>query len=238
MMARVKVTSSDIYARLAKGECANFRNGCQGRLPCLVVNGEVCQYFDDYVRPLLDTPEFAQRYAREAKVKLALNPDAKVVRKRRQAGAPALGNDAQPTKRETPAKVTAPVGPTARPVRTAQTAPKSPQPAAKAAVKPAPAPQSPAPKAVPAVQTAAKDTPRRPTADVSPVQTVIPATAVKAAAPDKRGPVAKPEAAPALQLEVNPAATPAQTARAKPAPSAKRPITTPQLELVLDFPLE
>jgi len=90
-MTRLKVTSSDIFARLAKGECANFSNGgCQGRTPCGVIAGEACEYFASYVQPLLDHPEFNAKYAREAKVTLALNPKAKIIKKRRQAGDPAL----------------------------------------------------------------------------------------------------------------------------------------------------
>ena len=89
-MSRVNATSTDIYARLAKGECANYLNGCcLGRAPCAVVVGEACQYFNDYVKPLLDGAELSQRYAREAKIKLAINPETKVVRKQRPAGAPA-----------------------------------------------------------------------------------------------------------------------------------------------------
>ncbi|MHB9130636.1 MAG: hypothetical protein ACYDBB_06050 [Armatimonadota bacterium] len=93
-MARVKVTASDIHARLARGECANYRNNsCQDRTPCTVVNGEPCDYFAKYVQPLLEYPEFSTRYGREAKVTLALNPKAKVIRKRRTASEPALALD-------------------------------------------------------------------------------------------------------------------------------------------------
>ncbi|HEY3416450.1 MAG TPA: hypothetical protein VGM23_06170 [Armatimonadota bacterium] len=95
-MARAKVTSTDIYARVARGECANYRNNaCQGRTPCTVLVGENCEYFAKYVKPLLDYPEFNAKYAKEAKVTLLLNPKAKVVRQRRKAEEPAL--DLQPT---------------------------------------------------------------------------------------------------------------------------------------------
>ena len=90
-MVRVKVTSSDIHAKLARGECANYRNnGCQGRTPCTVVNGEACQYFATYVKPLLDYPDVMAKYGREAKMTVALNPKAKVIRKRRLANEPTL----------------------------------------------------------------------------------------------------------------------------------------------------
>ena len=93
-MARIKVTSTDIYARLAKGECANYRNGnCVGRTPCTIINGEPCQYFATYVKPLLDQADFSAKYAREAKISVALNPQTKVVRKRQLAAAPALAMD-------------------------------------------------------------------------------------------------------------------------------------------------
>ena len=90
-MARNKATSTDIYARLAKGECANFSSSsCQGRTPCAIIHGEQCEYFSNYVQPLLEYPEFAQRYHREAKIHVALNPNAKVIRKRRLRAEPAL----------------------------------------------------------------------------------------------------------------------------------------------------
>jgi|GEM_PF-2176167 len=246
-MARVKVTSSDIHARLAKGECANFRNGCQGRMPCAVIGGEACKYFDDYVRPLLDTPEFAQRYSREAKVKLALDPNAKVVRKRRQAGSPNLDITAEPVQTTKPAGARAkPTAVSAKPVT--KTPPR--------AVKPAPALKL-------AVETAAVSeeskirgkTPEIPTPPTVAAQpragkaTALPMDAAHCQA--KHGPVAKPDAAPTLQLEVKAdtekkraavipkraAAAPsppavAKTTPAKQAPaSAKQTIVTPQLEL-------
>ncbi len=96
-MARIKVTSSDINAKLAKGECANYRNNsCQGRIPCMVLNGEPCQYFATYVKPLLDYPEISSKYGREAKIAVALNPKSKVVRKRRLAAEPTLAIKSAP----------------------------------------------------------------------------------------------------------------------------------------------
>lgn len=78
-----KASKADIQARLAKGECANYLSGsCQGRIPCAVINGDSCQYFTQYVRPLLDYPEYTNKYAREAKITIALHPKAKILRKR------------------------------------------------------------------------------------------------------------------------------------------------------------
>ena len=141
-MARIKVTSSDINAKLARGECANFRNnGCQGRTPCLVVNGEPCQYFATYVKPLLDYPDYLNKYGREAKITVALNPKAKVVRKRRLAAEPTLGIKSSP--------------PAAAP------APAQSQPALKPA-KPEPAVSAATPRPLPApIAQPAKPTPAR-----------------------------------------------------------------------------
>jgi len=193
----MKVTSSDINARLARGECANFRNGCRGRTPCAIVEGEVCQYFDDYVKPLLDMSDFAQRYAREAKVKLALNPNAKVVRKRRDAGAPKLDLQAETTP-ETPAKAAAkvakPAAAPAKPARKASPAPQltipktaeTPAPAAKQprvkAAAPPPAARKPREKApeAPAVVAAAPKTPPARPAAVFPAVKTAPAPAATA----------------------------------------------------------
>lgn len=142
-MARVKVTSTDINARLARGECANYRNNsCQGRTPCAVVNGESCVYFTNYVRPLLELQEFSNKYAREAKVAVALNPQAKVIRKRRIASAPALTFEASST--PPPAKTAAPT----KAVKPQATAPRAKEKAPTVASKtntPPPVP-APAPK--------------------------------------------------------------------------------------------
>ena len=102
-MARVKATTTDIHARLARGECANYRAGsCLGKHPCTVTNGEACDYFASYVLPLLEYPDFAGKYAREAKITVALNPQSKVVHKRRQAAtASTLALDAGKTAKAT-----------------------------------------------------------------------------------------------------------------------------------------
>ena len=271
-MARMKVTSSDIYARVAKGECANFRNGCQGRLPCAVVNGEVCQYFDDYVRPLLDIPEFSQRYAREAKIKLALNPDAKVVRKRRQAGDPILDLKAESTPSPGPDKPAKPavaraaqsVKPASAPVKKAKpSGPAVSKPRAKAVSTPVPVPEA-APKektrrqateAKPeqqATATSRKAVPQKPvvakaeTAPPKPSAKSVPGPVEKTAKPPARRQAksaVKPDEAPVLQLVANAEVAPKRAAKKpaaeKQAPVVKRTIMiTPQLELVLDFPLE
>lgn len=108
-MARLKVTSSDINARLAKGECANFRNNCcQGRTPCAVVSAEACEYFSTYVKPLLEYPDFSAKYGREAKIAVALNPKAKVIRKRQKAGEPALALANEPAAAPAVVKTTKP----------------------------------------------------------------------------------------------------------------------------------
>jgi len=115
-MARAKATTLDILARLAKGECANFtQGGCQGReTPCAVAIGEACDYFTSYVKPLLDSPEFALKYGREAKIAVAVNPKTKVIRKRR----PTLDLDiatassAARTEKQAPIRVVAPQKPT------------------------------------------------------------------------------------------------------------------------------
>ena len=96
-MARNKATTTDIHARLARSECANYRNNkCHGTTPCLVVNGEACGYFTTYVQPLLDYPEVAAKYHNEAKISVALNPKSKIVRKRRQASEPKLAIETTP----------------------------------------------------------------------------------------------------------------------------------------------
>ncbi len=90
-MARAKATSTDINAKLARGECANYqKNCCLGRTPCLIIQGEPCGYFATYVKPLLETPDIAARYHREAKISVALNPKSKVIRKRRKDDEPKL----------------------------------------------------------------------------------------------------------------------------------------------------
>lgn len=123
-MARVKATTTDIFAKLARGECANFHSGCcQGKTPCTVVNGEACHYFTEYVLPLLDYPEFAGKYSRAAKIAVALNPRAKIVRKRRLAAEPALALDTPAAKLVRVKAKAAKVAPINEPVAKATTKP-------------------------------------------------------------------------------------------------------------------
>ena len=255
-MARVKVTSSDINARLAKSECANYLNGrCQGRTPCTVVEGESCQYFSEYVRPLLDHADVAQRYSREAKIRLALNPEAKVVRKRRQAGAPtlALETTAPPTKPAsaakrdiTTAKQTAPTRAAKKKPAQLALAPAAVPPPAKAAKRvahTAAADTPPAPRETPELPRAERKSRQRQAAVEA-----APPVAVTAPVPAKtrKKTAATPEAAPALELtsatalpvkRSKSAAPPVEEgtakrkAAAKPAPVEEM----PQLELVLDL---
>lgn len=121
-MARINITSTDIHARLARGECANYsRNCCQGTVPCAVVEGGACDYFAQYVKPLLEYPDISAKYSREAKVTVGLNPKAKVVRKRREAKEPTLAIEAKPTAKPTSA-------PAAKPKMVTPIAPPAPAP--------------------------------------------------------------------------------------------------------------
>jgi hypothetical protein len=154
-MARTKATTTDIHARLARAECANFRtSGCRGNLPCTIINGEPCAYFSDYVQPLLSFPDIAAKYGREAKIAVALNPNAKVIRKRRQAAEPRLLDAAPPkapapaaatpkTRTPAPMKAPDPVRPTpvVLPAPVVVTPPPAPVIAARPVSRPAPAPQ-------------------------------------------------------------------------------------------------
>lgn len=201
--ARAKATLTDIYARLARGECANFLNGrCHGASPCTIVEGESCDYFTNYVKPLLDYPEFAGKYGREAKITVALNPKAKVVRKRRTAEL-ALDVPAAPAK--TPARAakssTAPTpAPAASPARTKQ--------------KPAPARPAEAPAARAAAPEHAPATPKKPRArkaDAA-ITTVVSVDGAVREKPRVDRPAARqprpapaiPEPAPQLFLELTP----------------------------------
>jgi hypothetical protein len=68
-----KINTKEIYNKLIRGECANFKPGkvlhCQGTKPCAIIeieSGE-CRYFDTYVLPLLSYPEFEEKYKNEVK---------------------------------------------------------------------------------------------------------------------------------------------------------------------------
>lgn len=140
-----KATNADILARLAKGECANFHNNsCQKRTPCTVIIGEPCDYFAQYVKPLLEYPEFSNKYGREAKITVALNPKAKVVRKRRAAETPKLAIAQEPAAPVKP-PVKAPVASLAK----SQAKPRTQAPAAtRGTAKNEPAAAAPVPARV------------------------------------------------------------------------------------------
>ena len=187
-----KATTADILARLARGECANYlNNSCQGRTPCTVIIGSPCDYFAQYVKPLLEYPEFSDKYGREAKVTVALNPKAKVLRQRRQAGANTLP--------EVAARPAAPTTPAAKPPPAiAKTAAKS--------VPPLPQPVTAVERSVPAA------TPPRATKKTAPAVPVLPpavprhtSTPTPATPPAvTRANTALPDSAPLLILEIVP----------------------------------
>lgn len=157
-MVRVKATASDINAKLARGECANFHNGCcQGKTPCTVVNGEPCDYFLQYVKPLLEYQEFAGKYSREAKISVALKPHSKVIRKRRQAGEPTLALNATlpPKGAPVPATVT-PIATSAKTAPTPSSLVVDPKARENAPIAQAPA----APRTVPVKRAAAVEQPQ------------------------------------------------------------------------------
>ena len=172
-MVRVKATASDIYAKLARGECANFHNGCcQGKTPCTVVNGEPCEYFLQYVKPLLEYPEFAGKYSREAKISVALKPNSKVVRKRRQAGEPTLALNSTLPPKVTSSPTT--MKPLANPVVTAPQAPASLVVGAKMAEKAsAQSPIAAVPHTAPAKRAAVMEQPQL-LLEITPVMTTKP----------------------------------------------------------------
>jgi hypothetical protein len=184
-MARAKFTTTDIMAKLAKGECANYvRNSCQGRQPCAITLGEPCTYFGEYVKPLLDLPEFLAKYTREAKVGVALNPKTKVVRKRRAESLPELDVTPPPP----PASIKA--APPAKPAAAVVPQRSAPPPVKPAAIVPSPAvpavPLAPAASSAPA--------PAAPTPALSPPLTVVPAPRMEtpAAQEPSRKPIASP----------------------------------------------
>ena len=60
---------SGIRARLARGECANFVKGkCQNKSECTLIDSDKCNYFENYVMPLLESEVIAEKYHREAKM--------------------------------------------------------------------------------------------------------------------------------------------------------------------------
>lgn len=68
-----KIHKKEIYNKLIRGECANFKPGkvlhCQGTKPCTIIEAESgeCKYFETYVLPLLSYPEFEEKYKNEVK---------------------------------------------------------------------------------------------------------------------------------------------------------------------------
>jgi hypothetical protein len=204
-MAHAKATVLDVMAKLAKGECANFvRNSCQGSTPCTVVNGEPCDYFARYVKPLLDIDEIAKKYQREAKVSVGVNPHTKVIRKRASfkldiaaeekpapAQTDATAKKAAPAAKAMPAKAAAAQPKPAKAVAAKQT--KRPATKAAATLQPKAAaktttPAAPAqpPKAAP--QVAPAPTPPTPAAKAKPAAMTP---------PKKNGASRKPAAQPA-----------------------------------------
>jgi hypothetical protein len=237
-MARSKVTNADIHARLARGECANYRqNGCRGQSPCTIVVGEPCDYFNRYVKPLLDYTEFSAKYQREAKVTIAINPNAKVVRARRSSNDPRLALDASPASADTTppapgtAKATRPAPaskavPSAKAAKTASlpdiVSPSKPTKAAVAATLPDTAPPAKPVKAA-KVATAAH-APVAPKPEPTAPPAVMPRPAASIPALDLLAPAAAPATTPAARTpKVN---TP-------PAKSASIPPPAPQLVLEL-----
>lgn len=67
-----KITSKEIYNKLVRGECANFKPGkamhCLGTKICTILEDGECKYFDTYVLPLLNYPEFIEKYKNEVKL--------------------------------------------------------------------------------------------------------------------------------------------------------------------------
>jgi len=192
---KAKVTTSDIYARLARGECANYRqNGCRGQSPCTIIVGEPCDYFTRYVKPLLDYPEFSAKYQREAKVTLAINPNAKIIRARRAGAEPRLVlEDRVPTEAVAP-----------QPAKAAAAKPKKAATPATPSEKPAASPTLPA---TPPAATPAKSARRKATA--APAAPALLVTAESAAPKARRSPaVPIPPPAPQFALEFAPPGVP------------------------------
>ncbi len=67
-----KITIKEIHHKLVRGECANFKPGkvlhCLGTKQCNILEDGECKYFDTYVLPLLDYPEFEAKYKNEVKL--------------------------------------------------------------------------------------------------------------------------------------------------------------------------
>lgn len=211
-MARIKVTNADINARLARGECANYRqNGCRGQSPCTIIVGEPCDYFNRYVKPLLDYQEFSTKYQREAKVTVAINPNARVVRTRRTSVEPRLSLDAAPVKIEAPRPVKkTPVAKTLSPSKPLAKSEK-PEKIKHAPVTPkkvtSPPPTPPvianthrAMPVVPALELSAPTIGEKPTRAIAPCAKTLPAKPVMPIPPH----------APQLVLELTPSYIPAK----------------------------
>jgi hypothetical protein len=159
-MAAYDPSEAPVYARLARGECASFRQGgCRGRDVCPVQTGEECSYFEVYVLPLLKNPDCAARYRREAKIARVTEQVRKEVTPRKAASRTA------PTTKALPDVLPPLLTPAAVPVLAAVPAPVSTA-ASTTQAAPAPTPHiTPAP-AAPVAQLTRTTTRRRATVDL------------------------------------------------------------------------